>query len=328
MIRRLAYANAGSVFATAPILSAIIVAPRCVQSWDIVVERVAGMLFLDKRDDTITDLVTVSETSNEAPKDEKRLPADQQVNSFQQLCKEATAINADFAQMAVDSNARFSYEEPNPFEEDSDEPIAAAGYRYRKWTLSDNITIVARCDVEGCREPSAETTEPRPILIRALNEYFDPYLRTNTNWRSTLEAQSGAVLATEIHNNAAKLARWTVEALLADADEMMFGFVSRMKQGDNKHHVVLGTKGYRPKTFATQIGLATANIWGILKHVLELCFKHLEDGEKGVLLKDPNKPILTLFKVPPNALTNDDDDDEEAVKEEGKDNGSLFSCQK
>ncbi len=328
VIRRLAYANAGSVFATAPILSAIITASRCVQSWDIVVERVAGMLFFDKRDGTIFDLVTLRETSGEAPKDEKRLPANHQTNSFQQLCLEATAINSNFAQMAVDQSATFSYEEPNPFEEDSDQPIAAAGYKYRKWTLSSDITLVARCDVEGCRKPSAEGAEPRPILIRALNEYFDAYLQTNTNWRSTLEAQSGAVLATEIRNNASKLARWTVEALLADADEMKFGFVSRMKQNDSNHHFVLATKGYRPKVFATQIALTTANMWGILKHVLELCFKHLEDGEKGVLLKDPNKPVVTLFKVPQDVLTSDDDEQEEVVKEEGKDNGLPFSCQK
>ena len=209
IIRRLAGADAGSVFATASILSNILVAPRTVKSWDIVVVRIGGKLFLDKRDAPVADLITVNGTSHEAPKDEKNLPPEDQINSFQQLSLEATAINANFAQMAVDKNNMFADEEPNPIEEDAEEPIAPAGYRYRKWVLSDDITVVARCDLDGCFKPTAQGEEPKPILIKTLNEYFDPNLRTSTKWRTTLEAQVGAVLATEIYNNAAKVARWT-----------------------------------------------------------------------------------------------------------------------
>lgn len=317
VIRRLAGANAGSVFATASILSTIMVAPRSVQSWDIVVQRIGGKLFLDKRDGTIADLVTVNETSHEAPKDEKNLPPEDQINSFQQLSLEATAINSNFAQMAVDKNTMFSYDEPNPFEEESDDPIAPAGYRYRKWSLSGDIVVVARCDLDGCTKPIREGEEPKPILIKALNEYFDPNLRTSTNWRSTLEAQSGAVLATEVYNNASKLARWTVEALLAGAEEMKFGFVSRAKRNDNKNHVLLATKVYHPREFAIQIALKTANMWGILKHIIELCFKHMQDGEKCVILKDPNKQIVRIYKVPDDAFESDDEED---VEEDEEDN--------
>lgn len=254
IIRRLARANAGSVFASSSILSTIMVAPRSVQSWDVVVER----------DGTIVDLVTGNETSREAPKDEKNLSAEDQINSFHQLAQEATSINTNFAQMAVDKHSMFSYEEPNPFQEDLDEPIAPAGYRYREWSLSDGIDLVARCDLDGRTKPSREGEEPKPILIKALNEYFDQNRRSSTNWRNALEAHSGTVLPTEVHNNAFKLARWTVEALLADASEMKFGFVSRAKPNDNKNHVLLASKVYHLREFALQITLKPANMWGIL----------------------------------------------------------------
>lgn len=38
--------------------------------------------------------------------------------------------------------------------------------------------------------------------------------------------QRGGVLATELRNNACKLAKWTVQALLAGSDQIKFGLVA------------------------------------------------------------------------------------------------------
>ena len=43
------------------------------------------------------------------------------------------------------------------------------------------------------------------------------------DWRSRLDTQRGAVLATELKNNSCKLAKWTVSALLAGSDQIKFG---------------------------------------------------------------------------------------------------------
>jgi hypothetical protein len=40
-----------------------------------------------------------------------------------------------------------------------------------------------------------------------------------------LDTQRGAVLANELRNNACKLAKWTVQALLAGSDQIKFGYV-------------------------------------------------------------------------------------------------------
>ena len=54
------------------------------------------------------------------------------------------------------------------------------------------------------------------MSVKTLNEYFDPNALQSTDWRAKLDGQRGAVLATEVKNNAKKLARWTAESWLTD----------------------------------------------------------------------------------------------------------------
>lgn len=75
-------------------------------------------------------------------------------------------------------------------------------------------------------------------LPQALNE-FD--LRA-TDWRKKLESQRGAVLAFETKNNLAKIAKWTMSALLGGVDMIKLGYVSRAGPKDNANHVILGTQ--------------------------------------------------------------------------------------
>ena len=50
-------------------------------------------------------------------------------------------------------------------------------------------------------------------------------LSGGVEWRQKLDTQRGAVLANELKNNACKLAKWTVQALLANSDWIKFGYV-------------------------------------------------------------------------------------------------------
>lgn len=50
-------------------------------------------------------------------------------------------------------------------------------------------------------------------------------LSGGVEWRQKLDTQRGAVLANELRNNACKLAKWTVQALLAGSDQIKFGLV-------------------------------------------------------------------------------------------------------
>lgn len=62
------------------------------------------------------------------------------------------------------------------------------------------------------------------------------------DWRHKLETQRGAVLATELKNNANKLAKWTAAALVSGVEIIKLGYVSRVHQRDTRHHVILGTQ--------------------------------------------------------------------------------------
>ena len=156
------------------------------------------------------------------------------------------------------------------------------------------------------------------VTIRALNE-FDPRAQGAggaPDWRSKLDSQRGAVVATEMKNNSCKLAKWTVQSVLAGADLMKIGYISRANPRDNTRHVILSTASMRPTDFAAQLNVSLANGWGIIRTVTDLCMK-MPEG-KYVLVKDPNKPVIRLYAVPPGAFTGEDDEAEavDAIEEE------------
>ncbi|KAL9392491.1 hypothetical protein Peur_016411 [Populus x canadensis] len=293
VIRRLANEDKATVFATDNILATLMCATRSVYSWDIVVQRVGNKLFFDKRDGSQLDLLSVHETSQEP------LPeAKDDINSAYSLSVEAAYINQNFSQQVLfrDGN-KVAFDEPNPFANEGEE-VASVAYKYRRWKLDDDMHLVARCEVQSV----VEVNKQRSFLtLNALNE-FDPKY-SGVDWRQKLETQRGAVLATELKNNANKLAKWTAQALLASADMMKLGYVSRVHPRDHFNHVILAVVGYKPKDFASQINLNTSNMWGIVKSIVDLCMK-LNEG-KYVLVKDPSKPQVRIYEVPADAFEND-----------------------
>uniref|UniRef100_A0A1J3DZC3 Eukaryotic translation initiation factor 3 subunit D n=1 Tax=Noccaea caerulescens TaxID=107243 RepID=A0A1J3DZC3_NOCCA len=293
VIRRLAKEDKATVFATDAILAALMCAPRSVYSWDLVIQRVGNKLFFDKRDGSQLDLLSVHETSQEP------LPeAKDDINSAHSLGMEAAFINQNFAQQVLVKNGkRETFEEPIPNATEGEENASIA-YRYRRWKLDDSMYLVARCELQSTVDLNNQKSF---LTLNALNE-FDPKY-SGVDWRQKLETQRGAVLANELKNNGNKLAKWTAQALLANADMMKIGFVSRVHPRDHFNHVILSILGYKPKDFAGQINLNTNNMWGIVKSIVDLCMK-LSEG-KYVLVKDPSKPQVRIYEVPADAFEND-----------------------
>merc|ERR1712080_82842 len=92
-------------------------ASRSAYSWDIVVQKIGGKIFLDKRDNTEFDLLTVSETAAEPPQDEGS-----SLNSPRNLALEATFINHNFSQQVLKADVeKHKFPEDNPFDEDSND---------------------------------------------------------------------------------------------------------------------------------------------------------------------------------------------------------------
>ncbi|CAN0430499.1 unnamed protein product, partial [Phaeothamnion confervicola] len=95
IIERLAAEHAGTVFATDALLALLMASPRSVYPWDVVVEKLNGELFFDKRESGDADLLTVNETAFDPPP-----PSDDpdNINTPKKLSFEATMINQNFSQ--------------------------------------------------------------------------------------------------------------------------------------------------------------------------------------------------------------------------------------
>ncbi|XP_057323475.1 eukaryotic translation initiation factor 3 subunit D-like [Microplitis mediator] len=302
VIRKLSKTE-GTVFVTDAILATIMCCTRSNYSWDIVIEKIGDKLFFDKRDNTEFDLLTVNETSVEPPTDDGN-----SLNSPRNLALEATFINHNFSQQVLKSSEpRFKFDEGNPFVSEEEEgDVASVAYRYRKWDLNNGITLVCRCEHDAVMQgPNSET---QFLTIKALNEW-DSKLANGVEWRQKLDTQRGAVLANELRNNACKLAKWTVQALLAGSDQIKFGYVSRASVRDSSKHVILGTQQYKPIEFARQINLNMDNAWGILRCIIDICLKQ-KDG-KYLIMKDPNKPMIRLYDIPDNTFESEDEEEED-----------------
>ncbi|EEA23436.1 hypothetical protein TMatcc_002306 [Talaromyces marneffei ATCC 18224] len=331
VIQDLAEKNEATVFATSDILSMLMCAPRSVYSWDIVIVKQGNKIFFDKRDGASIDLVTVNENAADAPLEASEAGGKQDsINTPGALALEATVINHNFAlQTVIESEKdKVEFPSPNPFYNASEEtePLASKAYKYRRFDLSlekdeEPLNLIVRTEVDAVLKGT--TGADQHIVIKALNEFDHKAQGAGgaLDWRTKLASQRGAVVATEMKNNSCKLARWTTQAILAQADHMKLGFVSRSNPRSATSHVILGVVGYKPRDFATQMNLNLGNGWGIVRTVVDLIHSLNDDEEdeeegedrlkKYVLVKDPNKPVVRLYSVPQNTF-----EEEETISEE------------
>jgi Eukaryotic translation initiation factor 3 subunit 7 (eIF-3) len=115
------------------------------------------------------------------------------------------------------------------------------------------------------RAGERRSSHRRPCKLRPLGFRVSwspkpvPLPRAGVDWRQKIENQRGAVLATELKNNANKLAKWTAGALVSGAELIKLGYVSRVHWRDPYNHVILSTQvrpaldpiGHRRPVFAT-----------------------------------------------------------------------------
>lgn len=296
VIQKLVAEGAGNVYATDTILSVLMAATSSVNAWDVVVRKEGGNLFFDKRVNSMIDYLSVNENWNESVQTDK-----ESVNHPLNLAREATRINHNFSQQVLQKTGQKKCKQENPFLKGLGPGMTAAScaFHYRRFPLGEGCNIVVRCGVNGFVKRDGSTLK---MAVRALNE-FDSKLSGYVDWRQKLETQTGAVLATEMKNNKAKLARWTAEIELMGAEEFRLGFVSRVNPKDNNKHAILMSKRFEPKAFARSIKVKASQLWGVLKTVVDN-LRARPDGSY-LLLKDPNKSELHVYQVPAGEFDNE-----------------------
>jgi translation initiation factor 3 subunit D len=342
VIQELAEKDEATIFATSDILSMLMCATRSVYSWDIVIVKHGSKIFLDKRPDSSIDLVTVNENAADAPLEAEATQGgnNQQsmgvkpdsINTPTNLALEATIINHNFAlQTVIESpTSKLDMPHPNPFYDASSEtePLASKAYKYRRFDLSlekddEPLHLIVRTELDAVVKNNI-SGEDQFLTVKALNE-FDHKAQGSggaLDWRTKLTSQRGAVVATEMKNNSCKLARWTTQAILAKADQMKLGFVSRANPKSAANHVILGVVGYKPREFASQMNLGLNNGWGVVRTIVDLVrgLSTADNGDKKyVLVKDPNKQVIRLYDVPLHTFEDDDDGGMGAIGNDARD---------
>jgi translation initiation factor 3 subunit D len=294
IIQKLSSEGAGNVFTTDAVLAAVMCSARSNYSWDIVIKKKDGKIFLDKRAGGNFDQLTVSETAQDPITDD---PDD--INGVPQLSAECTRVNSAYCQQVLSADREaHKLGEPVPFFGENDTDSVA--YRYRKWKVDEKTSLVVRCELNGVSESKGmEKGKPLLTLVKALNE-FDSKV-TGIDWRLKIETQRGAVIANELKNNANKLAKWTAMAMLSGAEQIKLGFVSRLHPRDPNSHVILNTQTYKTTDFAQQINLKETSMWGAFKLILETCRK-FPDGS-FLCVKDPSKNLLRFYSFEEKATS-------------------------
>jgi translation initiation factor 3 subunit D len=207
-------------------------APRSVYSWDLVLTKHGDKVFIDRRDGSSLDMVTVNENAADAPLETSEGNKDT-INSPSGLMMEATHINHTFPiQVVTESEtAKLDMANEHPFYNPAEEtdPAASKAYRYRRFDLSlaedeDPLHLIVRTEVDAVVKNNI-SGDDQFLTIKALNEFDNKAQGSGgaLDWRTKLASQRGAVMATEMKNNSCKLARWTVQAILAKADMMKLG---------------------------------------------------------------------------------------------------------
>ncbi|EJU06290.1 translation initiation factor eIF-3 subunit D [Dacryopinax primogenitus] len=311
VIQELAAKDTATVFATDAIISLLMCASRSVYPWDLIINREGNKLFFDKRDGGGFDTISVNENAADPPAEKENKD---DINNPADLALEATYVNHNFSFQVVKEDQQLALDHPNPFygPEETD-PLASCGYRYKTFDMSVNDEE----DVKLCLRTEADAFLPNSqggkndlVSIKTLFEFDSRAQGAGgaPDWRTKLDSQRGAVMATEMKNNSFKLSRWAVQAVLAGAESMKIGFISRASPRDNTRHIILGSATMRPMDFAGQLNMSMANGWGIVRTITDLCMKQ-PDG-KYILVRDPNKPVIRLYAVPENTLTGEDGEEE------------------
>lgn len=232
VIQELADKDEATIFATDSVLSMLMCSTRSVYPWDIVIVRQGRKLFLDKRDNAALDMVTVNENAADAPLEASEGSKDS-LNQPGALAEEATYINHNFANQVVLENQKLDMPNENPFYNSAEEtsPAASKAYKYRRFDLSTNdedpVYLIVRTELDAVQK-NAISGDDQLVTVHALNEFDNKAQGSGgaLDWRTKLVSQRGAVVATEMKNNSCKLARWTVQSILARADVMKLGYVS------------------------------------------------------------------------------------------------------
>jgi translation initiation factor 3 subunit D len=287
-----------NIYTTDSILAVLMSVLRSTYSFDIVVTKDAdGNIFLDKRDDFLFDYLSVNENSNEPPADE----SDVLCNNLESLHKEHTTTNINFSQQVLFRDGEQGHQQnlgAVPFAQASDH-LPSVVYQYRTFDLGDNTKICVRTEYDSYEVVEVKDKPvTRNLLVKSLLEYNQ---KITGGWRMKLETQKAGCFATELKANNCKLTKWLLQAHLANVSHIKLGWISRTNGiKDPNVHSVLGVTTHPVRELTSELGVDLGNFWGATKHILNILMSEKFVEGSYILLRDPNRKSVYIYKTTPN----------------------------
>ncbi|EZG72703.1 putative eukaryotic translation initiation factor 3 subunit 7 [Gregarina niphandrodes] len=295
--------NAGvQVIVTDQLLSTLMAATLSKFGWQIDVYKFENKLILEKSELTENlDLLTINENvAIEHMGDSKQREA----------ARESALIQVEFQQYALtrpdgsglESIAAVGQEEEIEFEEEWQVPERF--YRYRYITLPPGRPIPGhqgdhcrkqpiKMAVRGelhCAQTNADGAVEEYLTVHSLNEGLIKL--TGEPWASGLERQKGALLLSEMRKNNCKMSKWLYASIVAGANSMKIGFISK-RTGDNR---ILTVQTSRIGDLVVQTGLKMANGWGTIRELLDIILSDNREG-RFIITKDALGETIRIHHV-------------------------------
>ena len=116
-------------------------------------------------------------------------------------------------------------------------------------------------------------------------------------WKQMFETNRSLLMTEVSTNDAIKLTKWAIQALLGGVKHLRLAYASRKKLDDNKRHDLFGMSRLTTAELQSLVNLNFDCAWGALKVVLKTLVEQ-PDGSY-FLVKDPNRFVIRLYKKVP-----------------------------
>jgi len=321
----LAQKGTARVYTTDNVLSSIMGCVRSKYSFDIVINKIGNMIFLDERNKSLS-AESVDETSTNRP----TRKGTSKINGYVSLAHEATYINRVFAeQMVFHSKLEYTQKlrRAHPFEGElmagaakgkgrkgrknvstaaATKQCASQAFSYNLFQVTDSLSVCCRCGIDGYVVGS-DAKRREWVRLFALNQYDSNKSRTQ-NWQKCLDTRDATVLAQEITNNNFKCVRWGIKAHLCDAKYLKLGFVTRNDIHSTDRHLIAGVKTYETRDFIkNKLHIRrTDEVWTILAKFLSKCLEQMKEDGRYIAVRDPLKQVIHVFRCRKDTFTKDD----------------------
>jgi len=281
----------GDIFITSEILAALMACPRSKMSWDIfVTKKEDGKLWFDMRPECPLQRPQPDEGVA------KIIIKDAVMEKYMQtISQESEVMDRSFFHFTLDPK-----KEAHVGADSAGRPLESENSticRYNRYELS-NYTVICRCSFDAIDEKGD------PVIVATATQHHPSKSYNNLAWNKDLDVKFAAAKTAVINNNKFQFARWGIEMILAGAQSIVLGFVSRTFPANGKDHQILKvlTMGRDEYVKRWCLSKSMANSWGIFDQLVQY-FKDDEIKEgKYCILRDANKERLSFYKVEERTL--------------------------